>query len=137
MRHKPTITLAVAVLVVGLACSGAPKQEDTSSKAGPQQIDTATPTTPAPTAPAGPVTAFADGTYEIGAVAGQVPAGKYKTTVPPDSFGCYWERLKGLSGQFGDIIANGTSDKGAPVIVTIAPTDKGFTTRGCGTWTKV
>lgn len=131
---KTAIALAATALVVGLACSGPSKDDAKTPNAGPQQISTDTPTTPTSAPPAGPIAAFADGTYEVGAGAGLVAPGKYKTTVPADSFGCYWERLKGLSGQLGDIIANGTADKGAPVIVTIAATDKGFKTTGCGTW---
>jgi hypothetical protein len=50
----------------------------------------------------------------------------------PGSF-CYWERLSGFSGGLDDIIANNTT--GDPSVVTIAATDKGFRTSGCGTWT--
>lgn len=131
--NKPTIILATAALAVGLACSGAPKSEDTPN-AGPQQITTATPTTATSAAPAGPITAFADGTYQIGAGAGLVPAGTYRTTVPADSSNCYWERQRAFGGGVDAIIANGNHGTGEPVIVTIAATDKGFKTRGCGTW---
>jgi hypothetical protein len=79
------------------------------------------------------VTAFGDGTYEIGTGAGQVPPGKYKTT-PPDE--CYWERLSGTSGDADDIIANANVGPGAPTIVTIAKTDKAFSSKRCGTWQK-
>jgi hypothetical protein len=82
------------------------------------------------------VTAFGDGTYEIGDGAGKVPPGKYKATVPADSAGCYWERLKGLSGAFADIAANGNGNPGAPMVVTIAKSDAGFKTERCGTWQK-
>ena len=47
--------------------------------------------------------------------------------------GCYWERLRGFSGSFDDIIANDITNVSA--IVTVSPTDKGFHTSGCGTWT--
>jgi hypothetical protein len=52
-----------------------------------------------------------------------------------DSSGdCYWERLSGFGGTFGDIITNGL---GSSQIVTIAPGDAGFASSGCGTWTKI
>ena len=47
---------------------------------------------------------------------------------------CYWARLREFSGEKKDIIAEGAKASG-DVIVTILPTDKGFTsTAGCGTW---
>jgi hypothetical protein len=48
---------------------------------------------------------------------------------------CYWERLAGLSGHFGDIIASGLSEGRATV--TIAPGDLAFNSLGCGTWTQL
>lgn len=95
---------------------------------------TTAPATPAP--PAGPKTSFADGTWEVGAGAGQVAPGKYKTTVPDDSWGCYWERLRGTGGSFDEIITNGNAEKNTPVVVTIAAGDKAFKSERCGTWTK-
>src|SRR5690606_3576068 len=47
--------------------------------------------------------------------------------------GCYWERTSGFSGELDDIIANEfTSNR---TVVTIAPTDRGFSSSGCGTFT--
>lgn len=46
---------------------------------------------------------------------------------------CYWERLRGFGGALGDIIANDIGQ--GPWIVTIAATDKGFNSSGCGLWT--
>lgn len=96
----------------------------------------APPTTTTPAAPAGPKTSFGDGTWEVGAGPGQITPGKYRTTVPADSWNCYWERLKGTSGSFDDIIANDNVDPGTPTVVTIAATDAAFKARGCGTWQK-
>jgi hypothetical protein len=131
------IRAAAAVLVVPLAAlvlaCGA--SGSSPNAAGPQDPMVAS-SAAAAAAPTGPVTAFGDGTYEIGTGAGQVPPGKYKTTVPADSAGCYWERLKGLSGAFADIAANGNSEPGAPAVVTIAKTDAGFKSQRCGTWQK-
>jgi len=131
---KAPIILATAALILGLACTGSPDKDESTPNAGPQQIGSETSAAASSAPPAGPITAFADGTYQIGTGAGLVPPGTYKTTVPTDSFGCYWERLKDLSGGFEAIIANENHGKGEPVIVTIAPTDKGFKTQGCGTW---
>jgi hypothetical protein len=69
-----------------------------------------------------------DGTFRVGV---DISPGTYRAANP--SQGCYWERLSGFSGEFGDVIANNFTD--APEVVTIAPTDAGFSSDGCGTWT--
>jgi hypothetical protein len=70
---------------------------------------------------------FGDGTYRVGK---DVPAGTYRSR---GGDGCYWQRLKSFSGGFGAIIAN--ANPRGPALVTILPTDKGFETNDCGTWT--
>lgn len=70
---------------------------------------------------------FEDGTFIIGV---DVAPGTYGA--PGGQF-CYWERLSGFSGEFEDIIANGTGESGQ--VVTIADGDAGFETSGCGEWT--
>jgi hypothetical protein len=131
----PRFTLAVIPLaVVAIACGGIANKPAGPQPGGTGQAGgsiTAAETTAA--APTGPVTSFADGTYEIGTGAGQVPPGKYKTTAADH---CYWERLKGLSGSFGDVIANGNLDAGAPAIVAIGKSDVAFKTEGGCTWQK-
>lgn len=48
---------------------------------------------------------------------------------------CYWERVSSFDGSFDSIIAN---DFGVgPRIVTIDPTDYGFSSERCGTWVAV
>jgi len=89
---------------------------------------TPTPTGTAPGSPGGSAATFGDGTYTVGQT---VKPGTYRAAGPGSL--CYWERLKGFSGELDDVIANNTS--GDPSVVTIAPTDKGFRTSGCGTWT--
>ena len=74
-----------------------------------------------------PVT-FGDGTHVIGS---GIPAGTYRTRA--DVANCYWERLSGFSGELDDIIANNFDD--SHQVVTIAPTDAGFGSEDCGTWT--
>lgn len=137
MRKLMTGIAAGIFLLFVLACGDVGGGDD-AADAGPQRIATDTSSSgaaPSSVPPAGPIAAFADGTYEVGTGPGQLPAGTYKTTVPADSAVCYWERLKGFAG-FSDVITNGTGGKGAPMVVTIAATDKGFKTQGCGTWQK-
>lgn len=72
-----------------------------------------------------------DGTFIVGT---DITPGTYRTTGPA-GINCYWERVSGLGGSFGEIIANGNA-KGQTV-VTIAASDKGFTSKGCQDWVKV
>jgi len=72
---------------------------------------------------------FGDGTYQVGT---DIQPGTYRTR--EGSPGCYYERLSGFSGEFDDILANGNAD--APAVIAIKPTDAGFTSQDCGTWTK-
>lgn len=88
--------------------------------------------TPKPTPTTKPTPTFAqfgDGTYQVGK---DIQAGTYRTRA--GSSGCYYARLSGFGGKTTEIIANNITD--APAIVTIASTDKGFTSQNCGTWTK-
>jgi hypothetical protein len=71
------------------------------------------------------------------AVGTDVKPGTYRTTVPEDSFGCYWARLRDLNGGLNSIIANGNAEPGAKVIITIKSTDKYVQLDRCGNWTKV
>ncbi len=70
---------------------------------------------------------FGDGTYRVGV---DIAPGTYQTATPTS---CYWARLRGFSGGFGDIISNGLYVG----IVTISPSDLGFLSQRCGTWTKI
>jgi putative cell wall-binding protein len=75
-----------------------------------------------------------------------LPAGNYfvGTDVAPGTWTavgssqCYWARESGFGGASSDIIADnsGPSDPTNNPVVTIAPTDQGFFSDGCGTWTK-
>ena len=89
--------------------------------------------TPTPTPPtATPVRGnafFGDGTFRVGV---DIQTGTYRAQ--NGSGFCYWERVSGFGGTFGEIIANGTPQ--GPAIVTIQRGDAGFTSQGCGTWTK-
>jgi hypothetical protein len=72
---------------------------------------------------------FGDGTFAVGI---DVAPGTWAAS--GGDF-CYWERLSGF-GHAGvaEIIANDAGTVGA--IVTIAPSDVGFSSQRCGTWTK-
>jgi Bacterial Ig-like domain (group 2) len=48
---------------------------------------------------------------------------------------CYWARLSGFGGTISEIIANNFG--AAPAIVTIQPSDVGFTSSRCGTWSRI
>ena len=75
-----------------------------------------------------PSTSFGDGIWAVGT---QVAPGTYTTA---GGASCYWERESDLTGGSSSLIAN--DSPAGQVSVTIAPTDKGFKTQDCGTWTK-
>jgi hypothetical protein len=72
---------------------------------------------------------FGDGTYIVGT---DIAPGTWRSA---GSEGCYWARLSGFGGGIEGIIANDNASGSA--VVTISPTDKGFTSRRCGMWTRV
>lgn len=74
-------------------------------------------------------TTFPDGMYFVGT---DFTPGTYKNN---GSTGCYYARLSNFNGSTDGIIANGNVDN--PTIVTIASSDKGFQSKGCGIWTKI
>lgn len=76
-----------------------------------------------------PKTSFGNGTFLVGK---DIQAGTYRTA---GGGTCYYERLSGLSGSFGEIITNQLASGQA--VVTIAPTDAAFKSQGCGTWEKI
>jgi hypothetical protein len=78
--------------------------------------------------PTAPVTA--DGVYIVGT---DISPGLWRAEGVD---GCYWARLSGFTGEFDDIIANDFRSSGSSV-VQILPSDVGFETSGCTTWTRV
>jgi hypothetical protein len=70
---------------------------------------------------------FGGGTKRVGV---DIKPGTYRTRSSVNS--CYWERLRGFSGELNDIIANDFSS--GYQVVTISATDKGFNSSRCGTW---
>lgn len=85
---------------------------------------------PEPTATPLPDGAFGDGTWRVGS---DIKPGTYRTQ--NESGSCYWARLRGLSGEFNDIITNENPD--GPSIVTIPASDAGFTSSDCDLWVPV
>ena len=66
---------------------------------------------------------FGDGTFLVGS---EIAPGRYRSEAP-----CDWERLSGFGGPQDDVIEFAfRSDT-----VAIAPTDIGFHSGYCGTWT--
>lgn len=78
---------------------------------------------------ASPMAPFGSGTYFVHK---DVAPGTWQSSGTDT---CYWERLSGFSGEFKDILTN---DYGTgPTIVAISPGDTGFSSYGCGTWTRI
>jgi hypothetical protein len=74
---------------------------------------------------------FEDGMYLVGT---DIKAGSYKTDGDADlDLGCYWERTKDDSGEFGSIIANEYAD--GPGRVTVNSGEYFKVSGGC-TWVR-
>ncbi len=64
----------------------------------------------------------------------QLQAGEYTTM---SEAGCYWERLRGFSGELRHIIANDFVGDAGQQVVSISASDTGFyADDSCGTWTR-
>jgi hypothetical protein len=130
------ITAGVALSIGGLIGGGG----DSSTTAAPTATVTATETVePASKAPEVKKTTepesestMDEGTYEIGVDA---KPGQYKTRVPENSSGCYWERLKDDRGGLNSIIANDNVNPGARVSITVKRGEF-FNSKDCGTWAR-
>lgn len=70
---------------------------------------------------------FGDGIYAVGS---NLPPGGYQA---PEGDSCSWERLSGWDGTADEIVDSGG---GTAPTVTIAASDVGFQTNGCGKWTQ-
>ncbi len=80
-------------------------------------------------APSGPATTIPPGIYAVGE---DILPGRYRSA--GGSF-CYWATLRGISGEFDEIIANDISEGGAQ-IVEIGEEVAYFETNGCATWVR-
>ena len=74
-------------------------------------------------------TEFGEGAFQVGV---DIAAGTYRSR---SRTACAWERLRGFTGDKGDIIAD--DEHAGRVTVTIRSSDEGFSSTGCGTWTRV
>ncbi|TPQ24016.1 hypothetical protein FGD71_001080 [Streptomyces sporangiiformans] len=87
---------------------------------------------PKKTEKAGPVSSFSgEGEYLVGE---DIKPGTYKSAGPEDEFGCYWERAKDASGEFGSIITNNNLQ--GPGRVTLNQGEY-FKTNRCQEWKRV
>lgn len=127
LRRHPRATLVAALVVAAFAigCSG----ETTPNYPPLPKVTAPADGAHLPTGPGG----IGDGTYRVGR---DLKAGTYTTTVPADSFGCYWARLKDFDGELGSIAANGDLSPGAKGRMTVKATDKGVEFTGGCKWAK-
>jgi hypothetical protein len=70
---------------------------------------------------------FGNGVQIVGL---DIQPGTYRSLNPGG--GCYWERLSGVGGTFGEILANDNAT--GPAIVTISSGDFAFSSSRCGEW---
>jgi hypothetical protein len=73
-----------------------------------------------------------NGTFLVGT---DIEPGQYRNSGTGSLGMCYWARLSGTSGDFGEIIANGLTE--GQTVVTIRESDVAFETQSCGEWTRV
>lgn len=67
----------------------------------------------------------------------EIDIGRYITTVPATSNGCYWARLRDFKGNDDSIIVNGTfTGVGTKGEVIVRPSDEGVEFIGMCLWTK-
>ena len=114
--------LATIVVILVIVSATSKKTSNVGGSAAPS----GSPASAARSTPEPP--GFGDGTWKVGP---DIRPGTYRAASPSDN--CYWERLKGFSGSLDDTLANDNTD--APAVVTIAASDAGFKTDGCGRWT--
>ena len=74
-------------------------------------------------------TSFGEGTFIVNI---DLAPGTYRSA---GADGCYWARLKSFAGGIDGIRANGNPTGSA--VVTIAASDRGFESNGCGRWSKL
>lgn len=125
------VGLLVLGLLVGILMGNLTAHPKTITKTVTKTVATAQ-TTPKQT---GPKTSFGDGVYQVGV---DIQAGTYKTAGPSDpneADSCYYKRLSDLTGNDGSIIDSELVN--GPATVQILPTDAGFSSDGCQTWTLV
>ena len=114
--------------IVASAVDGVPANLPVMTPA-PLPTNVPIPTNALPTRPPAPqVASFSSGMQVVGT---DITPGTYRS-MGGDS--CYWERLSGFGGTLDEIIAN--DNAAGPTVVTIAATDKGFSSTRCSRWTQ-
>jgi hypothetical protein len=132
MTRRPCSSVLLAIGVLG-GLAGCGHSKPAPAPTPPITITQLPPTPPMLPKPHIPVATFGDGKYEV---LTDIVAGEYKSTGNATGNKCYWARLKDFKGEVTSIIAM-RYDNNGPDVVVIAPTDKGFETSNCGTWTLV
>ncbi|MDE1924957.1 MAG: hypothetical protein KGH79_02130 [Patescibacteria group bacterium] len=128
--NSPWFWFIVAIVIfAAIGASNNSSSPATSPEGNSYGDQGATPQAPNITKPDKPMSSFGDGTFVIGT---DIQAGTYRSSGGEN---CYYARLSGFGGTTDDIIANDNTDSSA--IVTIKSTDKGFTSKRCGTWTQM
>jgi hypothetical protein len=130
MKRLMVGTLVAAAILGGCALEASPSAPGNEATGSPNAtVAGSAPASAKPVAtPTSKFRTFSDGKAVVGT---DIQAGTYRTRTA--SSGCYWERLSGFGGTMGEILANENTD--GPAVVTIAASDKGFSSHRCGTWT--
>jgi hypothetical protein len=85
-----------------------------------------------------PLVQLGDGTFMVPM---QVPAGTWSTNgisqISSTLLGCYWARLRSLSGEPDSVISSDNIPLGAPTAITVAPTDKAVKFSGGCKWRRI
>lgn len=123
-------------LIVVLVLWGGSAIYSAVTRSGPAGPSTSAPNpparqaTPVPVEPKPPAAAtIGDGTHRVGQ---DIQPGTYRLREPAS--GCYWARLSGFGGTLDEIYAN--ENVNGYGVVTIASSDAGFETTGCGGWSR-
>jgi hypothetical protein len=159
IRLLPAIT-GIAGLIMGgvlVGVTGSRSTDPTHGRASRSlpSLPTATapaPSTPLPAAPTTVVTTVSmtvtvssqpladlgDGTY---VVPSQAQPGTWSTDgrsqISATLLGCYWARLRSLSGEPKSVIASDNLAMGAPTTITVAATDKAVKFSGGCRWNRI
>jgi hypothetical protein len=72
--------------------------------------------------------AIGEGTYIVGL---DMAPGRWQAS---SGANCYWARLSGFGGTQPEVIEQGLTAEALAPVVTVAETDAGFTSNGCGEW---
>jgi len=85
-----------------------------------------------------PLAQLGDGTFIVPM---EVRPGTWSTNgisqISSALLGCYWARLRSLSGESDSVIASDNITKGAPTSITVAPTDKAVKFSGGCQWRRI